>query len=653
MNTNKPEIWQHLEAGDILDVFQFSESSGLAIAKKCKPKNVLEMVAANAMMRLMSESGKESQQDRYARIQKQGIQVFDTEMKNHNLSKEVIAAMHKHCDKYYGCVPIQEQMMEILMDTDICGFTLGEANSARKIVAKKQMDKIPALREQVYSHIGDTNTANYIWETCIAPSLGYAFSLNHSLPYSFVGVQTILLATQFNPIYWNTACLIVNSGALENNEQVEEVDIHETEDDIADGVIYIDSPDKKTKLRKVATNYGKVAKALGDIINAGIKVSLVDINKSSFGFKPDAANNQIMFGLKGLLNVSDETIVNIIEKRPYSSPKDFLLKVKPKKQTMISLIKSGAFDQMLERRKCMVWYIWETCDKKKNLTLQNMPGLIKYNLLPETTDEQTMARRVYEFNRYLKACCKKDNIEYSVNERAIDFLAELDKTNLIQEDNTLKIKAWDKVYQKWMDVFREWISENKKEILDKLNTLVFEQDWEKYGKKGNLSAWEMEVMCFYYHDHELKNLQNNYYGIKDFFSLSKEPIVEKTFEKGGKTINLYKLDRIAGTCISKNKNKSMVTLLTTTGVVNVKFRKEYFSLFDKRISEKQPDGKKKTIEESWFNRGEMIIVNGMRSGDDFIVKKYSSTVGHQLMKITSIDEEGRITITSERYGTEQ
>lgn len=31
--------------------------------------------------------------------------------------------------------------MEILMDEDIAKFTLGEANAARKIVAKKQMKK--------------------------------------------------------------------------------------------------------------------------------------------------------------------------------------------------------------------------------------------------------------------------------------------------------------------------------------------------------------------------------------------------------------------------------------------------------------------------------------------------------------------------------
>lgn len=32
----------------------------------------------------------------------------------------------------------------------------------------------------------------------------------------------------------------------------------------------------------------------------GITVSLIDINKSDFGFKPDAKNNEILFGMKGV-----------------------------------------------------------------------------------------------------------------------------------------------------------------------------------------------------------------------------------------------------------------------------------------------------------------------------------------------------------------
>ena len=658
IDTTQQEIWDHLAAGDILDVFQFNSGVGLAIAKKLKPQNPLEMTAANAMMRLMSEKGVESQQDRYARIKETGIQVFDTEMKNRHMPEDIIEKMHKHCDKYYGCCAIQEQMMEILMD--VVGFTLGEANNARKIVAKKQMAKIPELRAQVYEKMNNDVIADYIWEIAVRPQLGYAFSMNHSLPYSFVGIQTIYLAINFNPIYWDTACLIVNSGSLEDNSEEEIVDIYEPEaQDLSEGVIFIDLPDKKEKIRKTSsTDYGKVAKAIGDIRGAGIKVSLININRSDFGFSPDVENNQILFGLKGLLNVGDELVMNIIEKRPYISPRDFINKVKPTKQAMISLIKSGAFDEMLERKMCMAWYIWETCDKKKRLTLQNMPGLIRYGLLPEDTDEQIMARRVFEFNRYLKAVCKSAEMPgmYKLDERAINFLMELEEEKHIQYDGAngyyLSEKIWDKsVYQPWMDVFRKWIAANKDEILNNLNSTIFKEDWDKYAKNGNISAWEMEVLCFYYHDHELSNVNKEKYGFVNFFELPEDPIVEKTFPtKNGGQGKLFKLFKICGTCIAKNKVKSTVTLLTTDGVVEVKFRKEYFSLFDKQISERDSDGTKHVVEKSWFNRGSMIIVQGYRSGDNFIPKKYATTGGsHQLYKIEEIKSNGDLILQDQRY----
>jgi DNA polymerase-3 subunit alpha len=135
--------------------------------------------------------------------------------------------------------------------------------------------------------------------------MGYSFSIIHALAYSFIGMQTLYLATNFNPIYWNTAYLIVNSGSLEDEE--EEVDKQES------------------------TSYTKLAKAIGQIRSAGIKVSLADINKSFFGFLPDVENNQILFGMKGMLNVGDDLVETIIEKRPYISPRDFLNKVQPNK----------------------------------------------------------------------------------------------------------------------------------------------------------------------------------------------------------------------------------------------------------------------------------------------------------------------------------
>ena len=655
IDTSDQRIWEHLAAGDVLDVFQFSTGVGLAIAKKLKPQNPMEMTAANAMMRLMSEKDKESQQDRYVRIQNQGLDVFDREMDKANFTPEQKALMHKHCDQYWGCCALQEQMMELLMD--VASFTLGEANNARKIVGKKQMSKIPQLREQVYGNFDDVRVANYFWENAIAPQLGYAFSLNHSLPYSFVGIQSIYFVINFNPIYWNTACLIVNSGSLEDNSEEEIVDIYAPEaQDLAEGVKFIDLPDKSAKIRRTAaTDYGKIAKAIGDIQAAGIKVSLADINKSKFGFAPDVENNRILFGLKGMLNVGDDVVAAIIANRPYSSPKDFLNKVKPGKQAMISLIKGGAFDSMEDRKFTMAWYIWETCDKKSRITLQNMGGLIRHNLLPEKTPEQIMARRVYEFNRYLKAITKADKYAYagmySLDERAIAFLHEIECDDIMETDNLswyVKTKAWDNIYQKHMDVFRKWIASDKEAILDALNTEIFMQDWEKYAK-GTISAWEMEVLCFYYHEHELEHINNDRYGFVDFYSLPEDPVIEKTFTKGGKDIHIFKLNRICGTCIAKNKTKSTVTILTTTGVVNVKFRKEYFTMFDKQISERQADGTKKIMEKSWFNRGNMIVVTGIRSGDDFVSKKYASTGGHQLYKIDAVLPNGELILKDSRY----
>ena len=606
IDTTNTDIWDHLAAGDVMDVFQFSTGVGLAIAKKLKPKDPMEMTAANAMMRLMSEKDKESQQDRFVRIQNQGIEAFDKEMRDHNLPAQMIELMHKHCDRYWGCCAIQEQMMEILMD--VAGFTLAEANAARKVVAKKQMSKIPELRKQVYEKINNTTAASYIWENAVAPQLGYAFSLNHSLPYSFVGIQTIYLAMTFNPIYWNTACLIVNSGAT-------------VED--AGG----------------STDYGKIAKAIGDIQSVGIKVSLADINHSDFGFKPDVKNNQILFGLKGMLNVGDDIVAQIIANRPYASPKDFLEKVKPSKQAMISLIKGGAFDEMEDRKFVMAWYIWETCDKKKRITLQNLNGLIKYGLVPSDA-ESIMARRVFEFNRYLKSKCKVNDSIYKLDERAISFLTELGQETLITLDNGIpyiSAKQWDKTgYQPWMDVFRKWIAKNKDTILNDLNTVIFKEDWDKYAN-GTISAWEMEALCFYYHEHELAHIKDDKYGFANFEELPEEPEVEKVNHWKGKEIKYFKLHRLCGTCIAKNKAKSTVTLLTTNGVVNVKFRKEYFSLFDKQISARGTDGVKHIIEKSWFNRGSMIVVQGIRSGDDFISKSYTNSgMPHQLYKIDKI-----------------
>jgi DNA polymerase III alpha subunit len=125
------------------------------------------MTAANAMMRLMSEKGTESQQDRYARIKAQGLNVFEKEMIDNGIPEDMRIILHNSCDKYYGCCAIQEQMMMLLMDC--AHFTLAEANQARKIVAKKQMEKIPELRAQVLGRFSNNKIGQYFWRIAVEP----------------------------------------------------------------------------------------------------------------------------------------------------------------------------------------------------------------------------------------------------------------------------------------------------------------------------------------------------------------------------------------------------------------------------------------------------------------------------------------------------
>lgn len=606
-------IWDAIDTGKVLNVFQFDSPVGGATIKKLKPRTLQELSTSNGLMRLMGEEGQQRPVDKYY-YQKNNINLWYQEMIREGLSQEEQKAITPYFIDDYGVPPDQESLMLMLMDENICHFSLGEANGARKIIGKKLMSKIPELKQKIISKAKSPALGEYIWRHGVSPQVGYSFSRIHSLAYSFIGFQTAYLGTHWPEVYWDTACLIVNSGSLDN--------------------------DKET-----STDYGKIAKALGDIIAAGIKISLTDINKSDFGFTPDVKNNQIIFGLKALLNVNDDLVNNIICNRPYTSPKDFYYRIHPNKQAMISLIKSGAFDNMMDRKLCMAWFLWETCDKKKRLTLQNLPSLIRNHLIPEDTTEQIMARRIFEFNRYLKANCKDTIGEYYIlDERATNFLVEL---NLYSSDR-MYVKYWDKIYQSWMNVFRTWINDHSNEILQNLNESIFLNDWNKYAK-GTISAWEMETMCFYFHEHELNHIDNYKYGFVDFFSLPENPEIDRTFYKNRKQINLYKLSRICGTCIAKDKVRSTVSLLTTSGVVTVKFRKEYFALFDKQISERQPDGTKKVIEKSWFNRGNMIIVTGMRSEDNFIVKKYASTPGHQLYHIIEIKPNNDLVITSERH----
>ena len=450
------------------------------------------------------------------------------------------------------------------------------------------------------------------------------------------------IATRWNPIYWNTACLIVNSGSLE-----EESDFEEDED-----------TGEVAKKKEKTTDYGKIAKALGDIISKGIKVSLVDINKSSYSFEPDADNNVILFGMKALSNVGGPIIEQIIANRPYIGIADFMARCPLNKSAMFSLIKAGAFDKLEEkwaselgvepRQLVMTYYISKVCEAKKRITLQNFNGLIQHDLIPEELDLQ---KRVFNFTKYLKANKKvgKYFVFDNICEEFYSKYFDMDLLEIINGLTCIEQTKWEKIYKSTMDKARDWIKENQNEILEKFNTILFKEMWDKYAGK-NISAYEMEALCFYYHEHELKDVKMNKYGIVDFNDLPSEPAIDYFFKRNGRDLPIYKINKIIGTVIGKNDTRSSITLLTTTGVVNVKFTKEYFAMYNRQLSEKQSDGTKKVVEKGWFTRGVKLLVAGYRRDDTFVAKTYKNNGFHQIYKIVNVTDNGELELVHDRQG---
>ena len=635
-------IWKALQENSVLNIFQFDSEVGSQAAKKIKPKSMLEMADANGLMRLMTaEKGQESPMDKYIRY-KNNINLWYQEMDNYGLTKQEQEYLKPYFESSYGVPPSQEQLMRMLMDEHLCHFSLKDANAARKVVGKKQMNKIPALRQQVLDQAASPCLGNYIWTCGVGPQMGYSFSIIHALAYSFIGFQTMYIATRWNPIYWNTACLIVNSGSLE-----EESDFEEDED-----------TGEVAKKKEKTTDYGKIAKALGDIISKGIKVSLVDINKSSYSFEPDADNNVILFGMKALSNVGGPIIDQIIANRPYIGIADFMARCPLNKSAMFSLIKAGAFDKIEEkwakelgvepRQLVMTYYISKVCEAKKRITLQNFNGLIQHDLIPEELDLQ---KRVFNFTKYLKANKKvgKYFVFDNICEEFYSKYFDMDLLEVINGLTCIEQTKWEKIYKSTMDKARDWIKENQNEILEKFNTILFKEMWDKYAGKS-ISAYEMESLCFYYHEHELKDVKMNKYGIVDFNDLSSEPAIDYFFKRNGRDLPIYKISKIIGTVIGKNDTRSSITLLTTTGVVNVKFTKEYFAMYNRQLSEKQPDGTKKVVEKGWFTRGVKLLVAGYRRDDTFVAKTYKNNGFHQIYKIVNVTDNGELELVHDRQG---
>lgn len=669
LERSAPEMWNMVQNHKVMSLFQMEKASGITGIALTHPKSVDELAVLNSVIRLMApEKGAEQPLDTWARY-RMDINEWYREMRQYGLNEEQIEWLSNNSAITNGICECQEGMMSLLQDERLGGNDLSFADKCRKAIAKKQGKLFDECEQAYFKNAEDKhcemNLVHYVWDVLFRVQRGYSFCRAHTLAYSLVALQEMNLAYKYPPVFWNCACLINDSGG--NGDEIEEEseespscleeeysnnfeDFYEDEEDDSDEDEEVSIKIEKKKKKTKVTNYGKISTAIGKMRMEGIEVAPPDINYSTYTFSPDAEHNIIRYGLSGITRISEDIIKAIIANRPYSSLADFISKVKLTKPQMVNLIKSGAFDSVCENREqAMREYIDSIADKKKRLTLQNAQMLIDHNLFP---DEYSFEIRVYNFNKFLKKYCKTGE-NYGLIDYPLSFYQEHFDTDLLNysEDGVSALisqKDWDKIYKKKMDTLRAYIKENSEELLTTLNNQIVDELWNKYCS-GNISKWEMDSVSFYSHPHELTGFKDHYYGVVDFFQLPEEPEVEHTFTtKDGRVIPMFKLVKIAGTVLDKNKAKKTIELLTKTGVVTVKIY-GVFSEYDRQLSIKDPTtGKKKVIEKSMFTRGNKLIITGIRQDDSFIAKMYKNTPGHRIVQIEKINSDGTAEIKEER-----
>ena len=102
------KVWDAIQNGTVINVFQFDSEVGSQAAKKIKPTTILELTDANGLMRLMTaEKGAETPMEKYIRF-KNNLDLWYKEMDSAGLSKEEQTILEPYFKSSYGIPPSQE-----------------------------------------------------------------------------------------------------------------------------------------------------------------------------------------------------------------------------------------------------------------------------------------------------------------------------------------------------------------------------------------------------------------------------------------------------------------------------------------------------------------------------------------------------------------
>lgn len=637
------EMWDDCSEGKITDLFQFITPVGGKCIRKIQPHSLEEMANANSLMRITVEDGIQPV-DKFLAY-KQDRSLWYKELDQYGVTNpNEIKALEKVLNYCYGCPSMQEDVMELCMEPKIAGFSLADADKARKIIAKKKSEDVAGLKEKFYnsveSHGNSINVANYVWEQCIKPQLAYSFSRNHVMPYSVEALQEMNLFYHYPPVYWNCATMIVNAGLANGTSDNEE--------------------DTSSK----TTDYGKIAKSIYRAKEGGVIVKAPSINESELIFSPREQDNSILFGLGAISGINNDVTSQILSNRPYTSFTDFYHKNAYKgslvtKSKFIQLIKAGCFDEFEpDRRIVMRQYFVLSTPNVTSLAMNNI-GQIKAARVPIPKSivgpynfRKYVCNKQFKYGNHPKF---KSKTLYWLDQKALKYFENNCKSSMVEgvdywfeSDRWVVVdKSLEKLLAPSIETLKDYI--NTPEFLDKFNKARAKQSMIESVDGLDVNRWSLDSCSFYSKQHEYADVDAVKYNITPFEQLPEEPVfITQSFK--GREWKQFALSQIIGVVLARNDNNHIVTILDYhDNVVNVKFDGGLYSYMKQQMSIINPDGSKTVTDKSWFARGQGLILTGYRYGDDFRIKNYSRSVfPYKVIRVDGINDDGSLELTTER-----
>ncbi len=313
-----PLIYQTLSRGDVLGVFQVEGTGMRNLMMQMKPTRFENIVAAVALFR----PGPMEQIPAYIR------RMHDEEPTEYR-HPDLVPALQET----YAIIVYQEQIMRVARD--IAGYSVGEADTIRKAVAKKNADALmkhkTKFREGALGKGYSAELADAIFGD-IEFFARYGFPKAHAADYAQITCQTAYLKAKYT-IEYMAALMTCEAGSTD-----------------------------------------KIAALCTDAKAHGIEILPPSVNRSFAEFaiedtQPNTpARNQnqtpvvskIRFGLMAIKNVGAGPIEAIVKAReeggPFKSLDDFCNRVdmaQVNKRALESLVKVGAFDEFGPRHQVL------------------------------------------------------------------------------------------------------------------------------------------------------------------------------------------------------------------------------------------------------------------------------------------------------------